>query len=481
MIAARSRSMGAMLALVALGGCKAGPDYARPELPGTSTSASFVRAKEVISSAPTLASWWTAFGDPVLDELERRALAANPSLTVAEARLRNARASFRLERANALPGANAQLSTIQARLPGVDVNSGNGAAGGGDSHIEFYNAGFDASWEINFFGGNSRKLEAARALIGVAEANVDDARLSLTADVAQSYARLRDRQQRITLAREAIASQRKTLMLVEQRFSRGAASDLDVQQIRTLVEAAEADLPLLLADEEALRNALAILVGEAPGNIDTLLGPGAPVPLPPASVAVGDPAALLRNRPDIRAAERRLAAETAKIGVAEAARFPSLRLIGLIGLGGTSLSDIGDLDRLTAAAAPALQWNILDFGRGKARVRQAEAARDEAEGNYRSAVLGALRDAEDALGRFGQRRVALGALARARAAADRSALLTRQRYDAGAASLIDLLDAERQRISADQRLAAGKADIASDFIALHKSLGLGWVPTSRND
>jgi NodT family efflux transporter outer membrane factor (OMF) lipoprotein len=282
----------------------------------------------------------------------------------------------------------------------------------------------------------------------------------------------------MALTRQAIATQQRSLALVEQRYRRGAASALDVERVRTMAEGARADLPLLVADGEALMNALAILAGEAPGGLDALLKDAGPTPLPPASVAVGDPAAMLRRRPDVRAAERRLAAETARIGVAEAARFPSLRLLGLVGLGGTNLSDIADLDRLTAIAAPTLQWNFLDFGRAKARVRQAEAARDEAEANYRAAVLGALRDAEDSLARFGRRRTALIALARAGIAAERSAQLMRQRYEAGTVSMIDFLDAERQRIAAEQRLAAGRADLAADFIALQKALGLGWSASS---
>ncbi|WP_172451964.1 TolC family protein, partial [Sphingobium sp. SA916] len=200
----------------------------------------------------------------------------------------------------------------------------------------------------------------------------------------------------------------------------------------------------------------------------------APVPLPPAQVAVGDPAALLRRRPDIRAAERQFAAATARIGVAEAARFPSLSFMGLIGIGGTDPGDLVDLDTLAAIAMPRLSWSFLDFGRNAARVGQAEGVRDEAAAQYRQAVLNALRDGEDALSRFGARRLSVASAARSKASAERAAALMRQRFEAGTATRIQLLDAERQSLSAAQALTQGTAAMTADYIALQKALGLGW-------
>jgi outer membrane protein TolC len=223
-----------------------------------------------------------------------------------------------------------------------------------------------------------------------------------------------------------------------------------------------------------------VLAGAAPGTLDGELGHAGPamvdaVPLPPASVPVGDPAGLLRRRPDIRAAERTLAARTAQVGQAEAARFPHLTLLGLIGIGGTHLSDLARLDDYSAIAAPRLTWNVLDFGRNRARVDQAEGVRAEAEAQYRAAVLDALRDAEDALARFRQGRTTVATVARARAAAAQAATLTQARQRAGTASLIDVLDTERQLLAADQDLAAARAALTGDFISLQKALGLGWA------
>ncbi len=214
-----------------------------------------------------------------------------------------------------------------------------------------------------------------------------------------------------------------------------------------------------------------------PGSLDTILAPVAAIPLPPAAVAVSDPATLLQRRPDIRAAERRLAADSARIGVARAARFPRVQLFGIIGLGGSDPSDMFDLDKVAVLAAPTLQWDLLDFGRGAARVGQAQAKRDEAEAVYRRTVLVALRDAQDALSRFGQRRMVVATLGRARIAADRTATLTRQRFDAGTVTMLEMHEADRQLIAAEQRLTSATAALSLDFIALQKALGLGWAPS----
>lgn len=482
------RYLPALLPLAALSACTVGPDYRGPATAGAvQPGARFVRG-DTTTDAPAVASWWTALGDATLDELERRALAANPGVQVAEARLRQARASLRLERANALPAANAQATYLHADVPGIDLGQSRSAAGSGGSEttaLNFYNVGFDASWEIDLFGGQRRNVEVARATIGAAEANVADAQVSLTAEVAQAYVNLRDRQRRIVLARDSAARQREMLRLTSQRQGAGTASALDVERLRGLVEQSDAAVLPLTAERDAFLNALAALAGAAPGALDAMLaapaGQPVPVPLPPASVAVGDPAALLRRRPDVRAAERRLAAATAKIGVAEAAKFPRVSFMGLIGIGGTSPGDMFDPDKIAGIAAPRLSWSFLDFGRNAARVGQAEGARDEAAAQYRGAVLTALRDAEDALSRYAARRETVASAARSKASADRAAGLMRQRFNAGTATLIDLLDAERQRVAADQSLSQAGAALTADYVAIQKALGLGWADPAVRD
>lgn len=484
-----------LIPLLLLGACTVGPNYAGPpKAVGSAATppAGFVRADNTLATTvPAVADWWTTLNDPMLSWLEERALASNPNVAVAQARLKQARSSLRLERANQAPNANASATYLHANLPELNLGGGeqggaNGGASGGSANgsgggtnIDFFNLGFDASWEIDLFGGRRRTVEAARASAAAAEANVADAQVSLSADVAQAYIGLRDAQQRLILARDASRMQRDTLNLTLQRFNNGTASQLEVERLRNQVESTDAQILPLSSSVETYLNALAILIGEAPGTLDQRLAQAAPVPLPPAQVAIGDPTALLQRRPDIRAAERNLAAQTARIGVAEAAKFPRLNLMGIIGIGGTSLDALTDLDNLVTLGAPMLQWNVLNFGRANARVGQAEGARDEAEAQYRGAVLLALRDAEDSLSRFRARRNTVATLARAKASADRSAVLMQQRYRAGAATLIDMLDAERQRVSAQQSLSQAVAGLTNDYVALQKALGLGWrTPTA---
>lgn len=469
-----------------LAACTVGPDYSGP--PGVTSAPAltpFVRGGDVArAQAPAPGSWWTVLNDPTLDMLEQRALAANPDIAIAQARVRQARGTLRVDRANRLPTAGAQAMYVHARLPGIDVGDGtqsDGVAqesnGSGSDPLDFYSLGFDASWEVDLFGGTRRTIEASRATLSAAEANMADARVQLTAEVAQTYVNLRDRQAQLALSRQSAEAQSQILELTRQRQARGASSAVDVERLRSQLISTQAQTVPIEAEIEALMNALAVLAGEQPGALDAVLRTPGAVPLVPAVVDIGDPAALLQRRPDIRVAERRLAAETAKIGVAEAARFPKLSFMGILGLGGTSIDALTDFDNLAGLAMPRLQWQFLDFGRNAAKVEQARGSRDEAEARYRLAVLGALRDAEDALSRFGTRRRTVATLAEGKASADRAWTLTQQRYRAGTATLIDMLDTDRQRLSAQQNLAAATANLTNDYVALQKALGLGWTVT----
>jgi len=230
----------------------------------------------------------------------------------------------------------------------------------------------------------------------------------------------------------------------------------------------------LSAEIDAHLDALAVLVGEAPGVLDDALARPGPIPLPPSIVAVDDPAAMLRRRSDIRAAERRLAAQTAGIGIAEAARLPRLTLLDVIGIGGTGGGDLAGLDDVVSLGAPTLQWSVADFGRGAAGLDQAMAKRDEADALYHGAVLAALQDAEGALSRFSAARQAVAVQARANESSGRVANLTQQKFRAGQASLIEALSAERLHLVAENALSASTADLTIKYIALQKALALGW-------
>ncbi|MFJ1471723.1 efflux transporter outer membrane subunit [Massilia orientalis] len=455
----------AFFASLAAGCTTVGPDYAGP--PHVTVPTAF-KAPTTSGGYPAVSPWWSQLDDPVLNSLLDRALGTSPGLAVAQARVRQARAVFQGERANQRPKGGMTLLAAHARLP----SGGDGAQA---SSLDLYNAGFDATWEIDLFGGRRRAAEAAEASAQAMEASLVDVHVSLAADIAQDYVNLRGCQQRIALTDAAIARQQRALELIQRRRQAGAASELDLARLQAQLEATRADAGPLVAELDAYRNALAVLLGQPPGTLDIELAQPGRVPLPPAAVAVAEPVALLRSRPDVRAAERTLAARTAQIGQAESARFPRVTFMGLIGIGGTHLSDLTRLDDFVALAAPQLSWNFLDFGRNAATIEKANALRDEAEAQYRIAVLGALRDAEDALSRFRQRRITVATRARARMAAEHTADLTRARQRAGTATLIDLLDAERTQINAEQGLALAEVALTSDFISVQKALGLGWT------
>jgi len=472
----------ALAAAAVLAGCALGPEYAGPPdaAPHASQGGQFVRAGDAAHATQPANRWWEGLGDTELDSLVQRALQANPNVGMARARLQQSRAGLDLEQANAAPTVGASALAAHARLPPANLGAltgGSSSSSSSSTSANLYSLGFDASWEVDIFGSHRRAVQAAGATAQAAEASLADVQVSLTAEVTNAYINLRDRQQRLVLGEQSVQAQQDMLKLTSQRVERGTASALEQIRVQNQLDATRADLVPLQAERDAYLNQLATLLGQEPGTLDGELGAVMPVPLPPQQVAVGDPVSLLRRRPDVRAAERTLAADTAKIGQAEAARYPSLKLFGVIGLGGTHPSDLTRLDDFAALGAPMLSWNFLDFGRAKARVTQAERVRDEAELKYRQAVLEALRDAEDALSRFRYGRVSVATMARTKASADRALELARQRYQAGTGTLIELLDTTRQQTTAQQNLLQAEASLTRSFVGIQKALGLGWGDT----
>ncbi|MFC4255009.1 efflux transporter outer membrane subunit [Altererythrobacter xixiisoli] len=463
--------------ILLLGACTVGPDYAGPpELAGAAApGAGFVRnGGDFATATPQLADWWTVLNDPVLNQLEQRALAGSPDLAVALARLNQARAALQLEKLEEMPQLGAIGTAAHIRLPGI--TGGEDGEGSDGTSTNFYNLGLNASWEVDLFGGHRRRMETARAQLDAADASVADARVSLTSAVAQAYLEYRDRQARLGLVRDAVAQREQLLDFIRQRFDRGVGTQSDVERAQLALENTKQQIAPLTADSARFANALAILTGGVPGAVDPLLQAQAPIPLPPANVPVGDPASLLARRPDIRVAERKIAADNAKIGLAEAARLPRLSFMGILGIGGTRPGDLVDLDDFTAIAAPMLQWNFLDFGRGRAEVNQAEAVRDESEAAWRGTVLGALRDVEDAMGNFRASRETVASQARAEAAEARLEQIEQQRFDVGTGTRPAVLEAQLARNTAQTQLSQSKAQLTMNFITLQKALGLGWTP-----
>jgi NodT family efflux transporter outer membrane factor (OMF) lipoprotein len=459
--------VGAACLAAALSACTVGPNYQGPPAvaPGATAARAFTRAPaQVVPAAPDLAEWWTSLGDPQLNQLIEAALGGSPDVRAAQARLRQARAGLREHQRNALPKVSGSAAYLHADLPS---SLGFGAT-------SFYNVGFDATWEVDLFGGTRRAVEAASAEAEAVEADLADTHVQLSAEIAQTYVDLRDRQQRLALVRQSVDVEEQILTLTEQRRARGVASDLDVERVRTQVEDTRASISPLETEITELLDQLALLSGREPGALDAELTTVMPLPTLPEQVPIGDPATLLRQRPDIRAAEWRLVSQNAQIGERVADWFPKLTLLGDLGFTAADPGHLLRSENFMWIGAPFLQWNALDFGRTRARVDQAHAARDEAEAKYESAVLGALRDANVALSRFGHQREHIVSLHNVESSATRTATLTRQRYRAGTTSALDWLDAERTRFSAEQNRIAGDADLINDYVALQKSLGLGW-------
>ncbi len=470
-------------ALALLSACTVGPDYrGAPRVANEATHAStFVRTPSAgVSSSPAPNAWWHSLGDPELDALVDAALAHNPNIYAAHARLREARAQLHLQRAGDLPKVSADAAALRTREPnfGSLISSSSNGSGQGSSSgggpIQFYAASLQASWEIDLFGGTRRAVEAASAQAQAIDADLADTQVALAAEVAQAYIDLRDEQQRLALARDTAELQQRMLMLTEQRRSRGTAADVDVERLTSQVQTTRASLvPLDEQIAESL-DRLSVLTGRAPGALDSELASVRPLPSLPASVPVGDPATLMRQRPDIRAAERRLAASNAQIGEHVADYFPKLTLYGDLGFTAADPGHLFHKNNFSWFGAPFLQWNVFDFGRTAANVRSAEASRDEASAKYEQAVLAALQDANAALSRYGHQREHLMRLEAVQRSADHASALVQQRYKAGVSTLIDLLDTQRAQFSAQQDVVAGRADLLKDFVLIQKSLGLGW-------
>jgi NodT family efflux transporter outer membrane factor (OMF) lipoprotein len=454
-----------------------GPDYRAPDANALRVPSTWI-AGEVAAAAPPdeLATWWRGLGDPTLDALIGESLAASPTIGVARARLHEARARRDLAGANRYPVVTASASASHARA--------SSETGPGGSASDFH-AGFDASWEADIFGGQRRALEAAEADYAASAEDLRDTQVSLASEVALEYVQVRSLQARLAIARANLATQTETLQLTQWRTQAGLTSSLDVEQARTAVEQTRAALPLLETSLAQARNRLAILADQPPGALDERLAAPAPIPAVPATMAVGIPADTLRQRPDLRSAERRLAAETARIGQQEALRYPDLALSGSIGLDALSVGALGSGGAAASQVLARLAATIFDAGRLRRQVEIQTAVQERALHTYEGAVLTALEDVENALAELANTRARHDALANAVEAARNAALYAEQRYAAGITDFQTVLDTQRVLLIAEDSLKSTEADQASALIRLYKALGGGWSeagsPATRNE
>lgn len=459
----RGACVAALLA-VALGGCAAvGPDYSEPQLAvpagwsaGTGTDA---------MDAVLLARWWHGFGDPVLDRLVADALAANLDLAQARARLREARARRGVAGAALMPSVDASLSGSRSRSSG---QSGSG------STRELYSAGFDASWELDVFGGVRRSVEAAQADLEASVESLSDTRVSLAAEVALNYIDLRTAEQRLAIAEESIAYRGENHQIIRWRQQAGLVSELDLAQATTDLESTRAVLPPLRTAVTEAKNRLAVLLGRNPGELESLVHADRPIPLAAGEIVAAIPADTLRQRPDVRVAERRLAAQTARLGEAEAARYPSFRLSGSLGLEALELDALADRDANTRSLFGGITAPVFNAGRIAANIEIQDALVEQARLAYRAAVLAALEEVENALTAVANTDARRAKLAEAAAAARTTLAIAEYRYASGLADFLSVLDAQRTQLSLDEQLAGSTGELARAQIRLYKALGGGW-------
>ncbi|WP_297955144.1 efflux transporter outer membrane subunit [uncultured Desulfobulbus sp.] len=459
----RGACVAALLA-VALGGCAAvGPDYSEPQLAvpagwsaGTGTDA---------MDAVLLARWWHGFGDPVLDRLVADALAANLDLAQARARLREARARRGVAGAALAPSVDASLSGSRSRSSG---QSGSG------STRELYSAGFDASWELDVFGGVRRSVEAAQADLEASVESLSDTRVSLAAEVALNYIDLRTAEQRLAIAEESIAYRGENHQIIRWRQQAGLVSELDLAQATTDLESTRAVLPPLRTAVTEAKNRLAVLLGRNPGELESLVHADRPIPLAAAEIVAAIPADTLRQRPDVRVAERRLAAQTARLGEAEAARYPSFRLSGSLGLEALELDALADRGANTHSLFGGITAPVFNAGRIAANIEIQDALVEQARLAYRAAVLAALEEVENALTAVANTDARRAKLAEAAAAARTTLAIAEYRYASGLADFLSVLDAQRTQLSLDEQLAGSTGELARAQIRLYKALGGGW-------
>ena len=466
---------------LALSACVVGPDYVKPSTPAsTPDTAAFAEAARTsaISAAALPANWWQLYQDPVLDRLVADALAYNTDIRVAAANLARARAVLSETRSRRLPTTDlsAQATYGRTGLGSLGAAAGGGAGASGVDAVtsDFYSLGFDAGYEVDLFGGVTRALQAARGDAAAAAAELDAARVSVAAETARAYAAACSNAAQRAVALETVGLQQRTLGLTRTLFDAGRGTRRDVERADVLLAQTQATIPGFEAERRASLYALATMTGQAPEQIDAQADLCKTPPRVRTIIPTGDGAALLARRPDVRSAERRLAADTARVGVQTAALYPSIRLLGSIGFGGTSPGDALSSKGFSYSLGPLISWSFPNMTVARARIRQAEAGADESLARFDGVVLTALREVEQALARYAGALDRNAALRRAERSSSSAAQLSRLRFDYGADSFLLLIDAERDRANARAALAQSDAAVADAQVSLFKALGGGW-------
>lgn len=464
--APRSGLAAALLASALLSGCAslALPGAALPETPTPAAWLGVTTPAPPGQAATDLAAWWQRFNDPTLTALVTEALQANTSVRSAQAALQQARAQRDVQQAGMGPSAGATGSAQR------------GASGGNDATNRFQ-AGFDASWEPDVFGRNRSALSASEAEVQASATSLANVQVSLAAEVAVTTIELRSLQTRLAIARSSLGAQTETLQITRWRGQAGLVSSLDVEQAVAASEQTAAQIPALQTGIAQTLNSLAVLTGQAPGALQSRLSTAAPVPQAPPELALAMPAETLRQRPDVRTAEHRVSAALARVAAADAARYPSFRLSGSLGLNALTLGALTNGASVASSLLASVSVPLFDGGAARAQVRSQEAALEQARLGYQAAVLTALKDVEDALVSLQGNRERLARLQAASAAAANAELLARQRYESGLIDFRAVLDTQRTLLSTLDGVASTQATLSADMVRLYKALGGGWTGT----
>ena len=411
----------------------------------------------------SLAQWWLRFNDPLLGRLVAQALLANTSVQSAQAALRQARALRDVAAARLLPTLGGSVSAQHGTTDGHS---------NGDS----FKAGLDASWEPDIFGVNRSARDAGDATARASAASLGDVRVSIAAEVALNYITLRGAQARLAIGDANLASQLETLQITQWRLQAGLVTSLEAEQARAAAEQTRAQLPSLRTSIEQTRHALAVLTGQAPAALAGVLAASGPVPQAADDLALSIPAETLRQRPDVRAAEYRVGAALANVAQAEAARLPSFKLGGSVGLNALTLGGLTHGATVVTALLASVSLPVFDGGALRAQVRAQQAALEQAEATYQATVLTALKDVENALVALRGDRERLLSLQQAAEAAANASLLARQRYSSGLVDFQVVLETQRTQLSTQDSVASARAEVGADHVRLYKALGGGWQP-----
>jgi outer membrane protein, multidrug efflux system len=456
-----------------LAACAVGPDYERP---ATSVADTFVGVDQAqFSTTEVEREFWKAFNDPQLDALIEEALNANHDIRIATARLREARALRGEARLDLAPTVTEQASRVDARSSERQAPP----ASGFSRDQDYYETSFDAVWELDFFGRARRGVEAASAEVQAAEANLYATHVSITAEVARNYFELRGAQSRLAVAQRNTQNQHESVRLTSTRLEAGRGTQLDVSRAQAQLSATLGSIPDLEAEVIRAMLRLSVLAGREPQSLSAQLGRAQALPDLPRTQSIGTPEALLRRRPDIVAAERQLAASTARVGISVADLFPRVSFIGSWGFDAINSSDLGESSTEAYSFGPSIRWAAFDLGRVRQRIKQREAAADAALARYEQTVLRALEETDASLTGYTKALVKQTHLTASAQASLDAASLARVRFENGATDFLTVLDAERSALQAEDALAQSETQTATALLAMYKALGGGFRPAEQ--